>query len=150
MKTITINRFFQNEQKTLGEMNCTNGVDIMFKTLELPCNENKRSISCIPADTYEAVPIIRPNGDWALHIQNVPNRTAILIHKGNYTRDIRGCILPGFEHLDIDKDGITDVTQSGRAMNLLKSWVGTSKKVKVIIIDGFKMTCNDPKDEKRV
>jgi hypothetical protein len=151
MKKIQIIRTSQTDRCTLGDMRCLNDGVLQFslKSLELPWVANQSNISCIPADTYEAIPIIRPNGKWALWLQSVPFRTAILIHEGKYTRHILGCILAGVNHEDMDKDGIMDVTESARAMELLKSWVSITKSIRVEIIDQF-LKQNDPKSEKRI
>jgi hypothetical protein len=55
------------------------------------------------------------------HLQNVPDRSGILFHHGNYTFQIQGCILPGKNHVDLNKDGIPDVTNSRWAMDVLRS-----------------------------
>jgi len=93
------------------------------KTLELPYLNNQKSISCIPPDTYEVRKIIRPNGNIAFEVMNVPGRTNILFHSGNYASgvnvDTEGCILPGMRFADINADGELDVVQSVRAMELL-------------------------------
>jgi hypothetical protein len=49
----------------------------------------------------------------------VPDRDGIKIHKGNYTSQILGCVLPGLHHIDLNKDGIMDVSNSGEALRLL-------------------------------
>jgi hypothetical protein len=140
MKKIRVRRQFQNENKTLGiiELIKDGLVLASLKSLELPWMGNQRRVSCIPAATYEAIPINRTsNGKWALWLQNVPDRSEILIHTGNYTRHILGCILPGITHVDIDGDGITDVAQSQRAMDLIESFVGKTPRIEVEIIDEF-------------
>lgn len=66
-------------------------------TLELPWVGNHRSVSCIPAGTYEAQRYRSPahgNTDVFL-LTNVPGRDAIEIHVGNIPSDSRGCILIG-------------------------------------------------------
>lgn len=51
-----------------------------------------------------------------IEIQNVPMRSNILIHVGNYTSDILGCILVGDSARDINNDGTIDVTNSKATM----------------------------------
>ena len=126
MVRLTLKRTLQNEHKTLGLLRVLANEQIIesrIKTLELPWRGNQRNISCIPASVYECEPIIRPNGDWAISILNVPNRSNILIHKGNFTTDIQGCILVGLAHVDINEDGITDVQYSRQAMAILQSLI---------------------------
>ena len=150
---LLLKRIFSNENKTLGLLRILNDEGIIIenriKNLELPDRNNKPFVSRIPAGIYPIKPIIRPNGDWALLLENVPNRTAILIHKGNYTRDIQGCILVGLHHIDMDKDGIVDVSNSTDAMKILQSLI--TEPTTIEIIDFYKQVGdNDPKTEPRV
>lgn len=88
-------------------------------TLELPWRDNRSNISCIPEGTYLCYP--RQSVKHKLHfeLQNVKDRSLILFHQGNFTRDIEGCILVGMNHEDIDGDGVVDVVNSQIAMELL-------------------------------
>jgi len=52
-------------------------------------------------------------------INDVPNRTNILIHPGNYSTDTNGCILPGLRFVPIDTQKI--VVQSQIALNAIKN-----------------------------
>jgi hypothetical protein len=81
-----------------------------FYTLELPWKENRRRLSCIPANTYWVKKRWSEKYGWHLHILDVPGRDWILIHFGNYHTDILGCILPGNNHVDINGDGHKDET----------------------------------------
>lgn len=85
-----------------------------YKILELPWNDNKRSISCIPEGEYtvtkEGPTDKRPYVYF--RIQNVEERSGILMHRGNYLRQILGCQLPGDKFVDLDKDGKKDVTNT--------------------------------------
>jgi hypothetical protein len=68
-------------------------------TLENPYIDNQRSISCIPAGQYKVR--LRTARESAtknyLHllVQEVPDRSLILFHSGNTSKDTRGCILVG-------------------------------------------------------
>lgn len=89
------------------------------KTLELPWLDNKNEVSCIPPGKYV---VKKRNSDKYgdhFHLQDVPNRTFILIHHGNFKKDIKGCILVGATHTDIDGNGFRDVTQSKDTMKKL-------------------------------
>lgn len=64
-------------------------------TLENEWKGNARNISCIPDGRYR---VVKHNGAkyrdvWRL--EDVPGRTAILIHAGNTVKDTEGCILVG-------------------------------------------------------
>jgi hypothetical protein len=124
MKSLILKRFSSDPYRTLGHLSLIEDGQnsLRLATLELPWKNNERSVSCIPQGDYILKPIIRPNKNWALEFQNVPNRTHVLIHKGNYTTDIEGCVLLGLGHDDINGDNITDVTGSGTAMAILERW----------------------------
>jgi len=136
--TFLLKRTYQNKDKTLGTLylqDANNEIVFMCRTLELPWRNNERKVSCIPAGTYQIVHHNSPKFGWSLWLQEVPGRTGILIHKGNYTRDILGCILPGLYHDDIDKDGIKDVVHSTVCVDALKHYTQNSKATIITITD---------------
>ena len=94
---------------TLGILSC--GTFQCF-TLELPDLGNQPDISCIPSGKYEYYFRNSPKNGPVLELRNVPNRTYIQIHSGNFTRDIHGCILVGESIKFIDGDEIPDITNS--------------------------------------
>lgn len=55
--------------------------------------ENKTSISCIPAATYNCKRWQSPKFGETFLVQNVPGRSLILFHPGNTHEDTEGCIL---------------------------------------------------------
>lgn len=133
---IVIDRFMQNEKKTLGRASLWNGVEHIYRfvTLELPWKENQNKISCIPAGRFKAIATKRAsNGQYAIWLQDIIGRSGIMIHTGNYTREIMGCILPGQSHADIDNDGIMDVTSSLVTMNELKKHFPIGTELEVLI-----------------
>lgn len=81
-------------------------------TLELPWDNNKRGVSCIPAGDYPVSHYLSPKHGRVLLLHGVPGRTYIEIHSGNYTRQIEGCILVGDGIKYLDDDAIPDVTNS--------------------------------------
>jgi hypothetical protein len=92
-----------------------------FLTLELPWKDNQRRVSCIPEGEYlvQKMPPTAKRKYEYFHVLNVPGRDAILFHPGNYTRQILGCILPGESHVDLDKDGTTDITNTTATLKIL-------------------------------
>lgn len=88
-------------------------------TLELEWNHNKRNISCIPEGEYKASKHISPTFGLCIKIHNVPDRSDILIHAGNFYTDTKGCILVGKGYADINKDGIVDILHSRNTMDKL-------------------------------
>lgn len=76
------------------------------KTLELPWRDNQRGISCIPAGEYPCVLRQSPKFGTVYWAREVPERSYILIHSGNWAGDkslgykthVQGCILLGEKH----------------------------------------------------
>lgn len=70
--------------------------DIPFAlTLEREWLDNQRGISCIPAGHYICKRVNSPKFGNTFEITKVPNRTSILLHRGNLDDDSHGCILVG-------------------------------------------------------
>lgn len=147
MKSLLLKRFESDQNKTIGRLHLLDeGSEFLtFATLELPWKNNQRSVSCIPQGNYICKNIIRPSGKWALHLQDVPKRSEVLIHSGNYTTDIRGCILIGLHFNDINADGITDVTGSVTAMKILERWAKSELEIPLRIIGNMTNTKGDEK-----
>lgn len=140
-KILKIRRFYQNKHKTLSnaELQQCNGRILMeFCGIELPWKKNKRNISCIPAGKYNAVAVKRySNGRYALWILDVPDRSQIMIHTGNFVRQLRGCLAPGREFIDIDNDGIIDVANSQSVMDELQKHLQLGEEFKIEIKETF-------------
>ena len=112
-----ISRFYHHDC-TLGRLSIDG---FQCFTLELPDLDNQRNISCIPAGTYKARKYQSPSKGLCFLLEDVPNRTYIEIHAGNYTRQIQGCILVGDGIKFLDGDLIPDVTNSGATLKKLLS-----------------------------
>ena len=85
------------ENSTIGKL-FINGEEFC-DTLELPWRDNQRSVSCIPAGEYKArirLPRESASRNYIhLLVQDVPDRSYILFHRGNTAKDSRGCVLVG-------------------------------------------------------
>ena len=90
-----------------------------FYTLELPWKNNETSISCIPLGIYDVKKRKSAKFGNHFHVLDVPGRSFILLHHGNYYTDIRGCILVGQDIEDINGDGNEDVVSSKLEMKSL-------------------------------
>ena len=90
-----------------------------FACVELPWLQNQPDISCIPTGTYEVIKHVSPKFGPCFWVQDVPNRSEILIHVANYTRQLRGCQAPGLYHFDLDRDGRQDVAHSAMALKCM-------------------------------
>jgi len=137
---ICIERIRTNEKQTEGKLYVyTSKGELIFNalTIELPWRHNRRRIPCIPAGEYPATLHTSPKFGSCIWIKNVPDRSEILIHKGNYHHDTLGCILTGKDFLDIDGDGNKDVTNSAKTVKAMikaikdKMEPGEQLKVKV-------------------
>ncbi len=79
-------------------------------TLELPWRNNERNVSCIPCGVYRCTQVHSQKFGMVYHISNVPNRSWILIHLGNWAgdtsegwkSDVEGCILIGTERGEME------------------------------------------------
>mgnify|MGYP003646407404 FL=1 len=85
------------ENSTLGEL-FING-ERFCDTLENPWVNNKKNVSCIPRGEYKVrLRLARESAtrDYLhLLVEDVENRSYILLHRGNYPKDTSGCILVG-------------------------------------------------------
>ena len=87
-------------ERKLSSSNCTMGYliangEVLCYTLELPWADNLNNISCIPVGTYSGILRYDKTDGWRIQLENVPNRTGVQIHMGNYTSQIKGCVLVG-------------------------------------------------------
>ena len=138
MIQISILRIRQDDDvQTLGHSIVFDGLKKVFEynTLELAWNENKTDISCIPTGSYWVDKYLSPTKGRGIVFQfrDVPDRSNIQIHVGNYNRDVLGCILVGKGFTDIDNDKYLDVYSSRYTMN----------KLLKLMPDEFKLTINE-------
>jgi len=99
-------------------------------TGELPWRDNTRGESCIPAGVYEV--FMRSSGRFGrvYEIKDVPDRSAILLHNGNFCGDdhlgfkthVDGCILVGLGRGRLDFQNA--VFSSRRARHKLEAEMG--------------------------
>lgn len=72
-------------------------------TIELPWRDNRPNLSCIPAGKYTVRMRHSPKYGKVYHVENVQDRTHILLHHGNYAGNKEkgyrthsaGCIILG-------------------------------------------------------
>jgi len=123
---ISIDRYAPEPKQTIGVfylLGTNDSVIAKWDCLELPWLDNQRRVSCIPTGTYKARKHNSPKFGESLWLQDVPNRSEILVHKGNYHFDILGCILIGRFLKDINNDGLIDVVESTKAIKELLSYL---------------------------
>ncbi len=121
------------DNATYSDASIVDQDEILFSyhILELPWKDNKRSISCIPEGVYWMIKMKptekRPYTYFM--ILDVKDRSAILNHPGNFTRQIKGCQLPGEKFIDMDHDGLPDIANT----------TATLKKMVDILPDRFQI-----------
>ena len=81
------------KEGTNGTLFCSGS--FLCHTIELPWNENKRNISCIPEGTYEIETRYSKRFQNHLLVKSVRNRRLILFHPANDAlKELEGCIAP--------------------------------------------------------
>jgi len=138
MKTAYIYRGKSTEQGTFSLFACP---DVNFSCMigELPWNDNQRYISCIPIGEYMVKPVQSPKYGIVYMVHQVPNRSAILHHSGNFAGDTSegwkthslGCILHGHKVATIN--GQMGVTLSKYTMTQFHNAMGM-ETFKLIIL----------------
>lgn len=120
IRLVFIRAYQEDNKQTLGYFYVVSKegfIRLFGYSLELPDKQNKRNISRIQPGVYKAKKRWSQKFKWHIHITNVPNRSYILIHAGNYYTDIEGCILVGTDWKDINEDGLLDVVNSRFTLN---------------------------------
>lgn len=87
-------------------------------TLERPWLENKRSVSCIPEGTYLCYRVKSLKFGDTFEVTEVPGRSHILFHAGNFVNDTHGCIITGEQYEPLG--GENAVIASGKAFKEFK------------------------------
>lgn len=111
----TLSRVYVHDEKQTAYLCCM---------IELPDRDNETNISRIPAGTYVLEKLdSSPAFDYP-HLwvhdpgeHDAATREGIKWHIANYARQLRGCGAPGQAFVDIDGDGILDVTRSEDTLN---------------------------------
>jgi hypothetical protein len=98
--TITSQRISENQNTTSSYFSITNSRNDLLLTgyfLEPggPSSTQRGSDRRIMPGIYPVVPYNSEDHPNTFQILNVPGRTAILIHSGNFHNDTSGCFLPG-------------------------------------------------------
>jgi hypothetical protein len=123
-----------NANETIGMLWVVDGIKLLYrcKTIELPDNGNQPNVSCVPEGIYDVVKYLSPEKGKVFLLKDVPGRSNIEIHIGNYKKDTKGCILPGTFFVDIDNDQIPDVGESTKALGCLMEVCPNEFKIYII------------------
>lgn len=113
---VILTRGYANEKETCGDLQVFDEkgkITFSAKTLELPWLMNQKGISCVPRGLYSVRWSFSPRLlHYTYELVNVPNRTGVRIHPGNFFFDIEGCILLGDSYGDINHDPYADILNS--------------------------------------
>lgn len=136
MKAVLSREYSPTETKGIFLILDGSKVITKVNTIELPDNGNQKNVSCIPEGKYEVHKITSPSRGKCFHVQNVPGRSEILIHIGNYAAgthpDTKGCILPGLSYTDVNQDGFIDIAESTLAMQRLLKYLPDKFELHII------------------
>lgn len=123
LPVVTLTRKTSTSKEIIGELRTADG-KFGCDTLELAWKNNARNISAIPTGTYTVKKTFSFKFGNVYEIQNVPNRTAIYFHEGNYFFNSLGCILLGSLPKDINNDKITDIQNSRLIRKAFEQYMG--------------------------
>ena len=142
MKDLFIEREPSTDSETMGRLSWyEEGGVVQIHTVEqewrptMPGGESNNS--CVPAGRYDLIKHVRPNGDEVLALVNAGHavyyedldrpssvgRFLILLHSGNTSADVVGCIAPGLSRND------NFVGSSRDAMKKLMEHIGGEEAV---------------------
>ncbi len=128
-------RFSDNGKETLSNVSIFDGENSLyaFAGMELPWKNNMPNVSCIPVGEYDCVKVGASISIPYSHVSitNVKGRSGVCIHKANFVRQLRGCVAIGDKHVDIDKDNLLDVTNSGKAFEVLMRMLPDKFKIEI-------------------
>ena len=89
---IVLSRWAHSPSATMGIIKLE---DEIFWSLERPWLNNAPNVSCIPQGIYDLSWRESPRFGWTWLLEDVPNRTHILILSANWSRQLQGCIALG-------------------------------------------------------
>lgn len=122
-RSVLISRLGDNGIETLGSLVIGDN-QFGCSTLELAWKDNQKNISCIPKGTY--------NCKWSFmfselayhyQIMNVPNRSGLFFHAGNFFFNSKGCIILGSLPQDINYDGQNDLIHSKEILSSFEKFM---------------------------
>lgn len=149
---VTLQRIERRGNTVTGSLTVSNGG---FR-IRFACATLERADRLIQAGTYalkwtrspkfsRAATIKKgfPMDIYTPEILGVASRSGLRIHVANYTRQLEGCIAPGFSFTDLDKDGTIDIAESTKAYDALVDCLLTRGLRDSA--EGFRITIRDPR-----
>lgn len=108
----------------------------MAVTCEPYWRENATNISAIPSGSYRIKRHVSPTYGECFMVLDVPGRSSILIHPGNWDHNTEGCILLG-EKFETDSEGRWMVQQSGDAVREFMQEMSGVNEARLVIVDAY-------------
>jgi hypothetical protein len=140
MKEMVLTRLIDNGKQTIGMMTfmALYGKEL-FTILEPPWLNNLVNKSCIPPGDY--ICSVRRSEKYGKHliVEDVPGRSDILFHHGNFRKNSKGCPLVGEKFRHIDEDNLIDITNSKNSMKRLMRYIENGDKINLKISDVYKV-----------
>lgn len=133
MRQLRLVRVTEDNGATFGVL-CINDSP-EFVTLEDAWRDNERQISCIPVGRYKLKLHRSPRFGLVYRVEDVPQRSDILIHAGNTHKDTHGCILLGMQFGKVGKDSA--VLASRSALLQFMALMGNAPEAQLIVIDAY-------------
>lgn len=131
---LKLKRMNDNGVQTTGRLTLSDSnhnILLRLDTLELSYKNNERGISCIKTGVYVVKKKLSYRHGNCFELQNVLGRDNILIHKGNFNTDTKGCILVGHGFHDINNDFEIDVLNSAISMKNLLNTLKTTTTIEI-------------------
>lgn len=128
--TMRIVRIEESEEGTFGNL-IING-KIFCMTLEPPDKQNQSNKSSIPEGQYICERIDSPRYGNTFEIKDVPGRTSILFHPGNFVFDTIGCVLLGEKIAKLREERA--IANSGNTFNKFLEFLEGENKFHLTII----------------
>lgn len=137
MKELRLSRIAETDGATLGVLSVDGRP--LFVTLEDPWKDNACQVSCIPDGEYTIRRHTSPKFGLCYSVDNVPNRSHILLHAGNTSDDTQGCILVGLQFGELK--GRPAILRSKDAMVLLLARLAKDETAKLTIYNFTDLKC---------
>jgi len=120
-RKVIIYRFRDTGVETLGDLFVMEDGQSIFDCvcLEPSWIQNHSWISCIPVGTYRVKQRMSADYGQHFHIQDVKDRSYVLIHAYNYFNQSEACIAPGDRFQYLNGDEHYDVVDSRDTLNRL-------------------------------
>jgi hypothetical protein len=122
LKEVALTRGYQSNTETIGMLQIKGVPHKPIYTLENPWEFNKPYISCIPIGQYVCSPFSGNKYKAVYQVNDVKNRSYILLHSGNLPKDTSGCIILGLSAGTLR--GEPAVLESRKAVDYFKSLIG--------------------------